>query len=380
MIREASHHASEQSRRSKVAKVLALASRANFNRRSRRVALSTLAVLVAATMTLTAGGEALRAQDAPQERSYILATATTGGTYYPVGVALATLTKVKLQPKENISMSAITSAGSAENIKLMREDQAQFAILQGLYGAWAWRGAGPLEAEGPQRDLRSVTMLWQNVEHFPIRAEYVDSGTMSDLEALRGRKFSIGKRNSGTEGSGRTILQGLGIDPDATFDLVYLGYGPSADALQNGTIAAMNIPAGVPVAAVTRAAAALGDQMDVLDFTDEQMKAANAEAGLDLWDRYVIPAGTYPGQNEDIQTVAQPNFLAVRADVDEDAVYQITKTIHENLGFLQAIHKATSAMTLEKAIKGLPFPLHPGAARYYREQGLTIPDALMVVQ
>jgi len=324
-------------------------------------------------IAILAGNTSATAQE---DRSYILTTATTGGTYYPVGVALATVTKVKLQPKEKISMSAITSAGSGENIKLLGEDQAQFAILQGLYGAWAWNGTGKVAASGPQKDLRSVTMLWQNVEHFTIDADDVKTGDMSDMTNLKGKKFSIGKRNSGTEGSGRTILSGLGIDPDQTFDLVYQGYGPSADALQNGVISGMNIPAGVPVSAVTRAAAALGDKIRVLDFTDEQLNSVNEEAGLELWTRYVIPADTYPAQAAEIKTIAQPNFLAVRADVDEDAVYKITKTIYENLGFLQGIHAATKAMALEKAISGLPFPLHPGAAKYYAEQGIDIPEKL----
>ena len=259
-------------------------------------------------------------------------------------------------------------------LKLLREDQAQFAILQGLYGAWARTGTGKVAADGPQENLRSVTMLWQNVEHFTVRSDFVEAGDLSDLRNLQGEQFSIGKRNSGTEGSGRTILSGNDINADELFDVVYLGYGPSADALQNGTIQGMNTPAGVPVSAVTRAAAALGEDMQVLNFTDEQLQAANQEAGLDLWSRYVIPANTYPDQDEEIRTIAQPNFLAVRADVDDDAVYQITKAIYENLDFLRAIHKATTAMSLEKAVAGLPFPLHPGAARYYREQGLEIPD------
>ncbi|MGF1525247.1 MAG: TAXI family TRAP transporter solute-binding subunit, partial [Candidatus Competibacterales bacterium] len=198
--------------------------------------------------------------------SYILATATTGGTYYPVGVAIATLTKVKLEPGTGIGLSAISSAGSGENVKLLREKQAQFAILQGLYGAWAWEGEGQVAAEGPQKHLRSITMLWQNVEHFVVASDRVDTGTIVDLAAFDGAKFSIGRRNSGTEGSGREILSNLGIDPDGTFDLVYLGYTPSAEALQNGTIEGMNIPAGPPVAAISQAYAPMGaDGLKVLD-------------------------------------------------------------------------------------------------------------------
>ncbi|MDX1653639.1 MAG: TAXI family TRAP transporter solute-binding subunit [Candidatus Competibacteraceae bacterium] len=336
--------------------------------RSFKRPLYNLLVLLALVLT----GGPLQAQ----ERSYILATATTGGTYYPVGVALATLIKVKLEPAQGIAMSAISSAGSGENVKLLREKQARFAILQGLYGAWAWNGEGQVEPEGPQKYLRSVTMLWQNVEHFTINSRLAETGTISDLRNFDGAKFSIGARNSGTEGSGRQILSNLGIDPEKNFDVVYMGYSPSAEALQNGTISGMNTPAGVPVSAVAQAFAAMGDKITLLGFTPEQRQQANGR--YKLWSAYNIPAGTYPGLDQDVLTIAQPNFLAVHEEVPEEDVYQITKTIYENLPFLNNIHKATNAMALEKAMEGLPIPLHPGAARYYREVGLEIPEDLLM--
>ncbi|UTZ24039.1 TAXI family TRAP transporter solute-binding subunit [Vibrio campbellii] len=309
-----------------------------------------------------------------EERSYILATASTGGTYYPVGVALATLSKVKLAPKHHFSLSAISSAGSGENVKLLNENEAQFAILQGLYGAWAWSGEGPYEKSGRQEQLRSVSMLWQNVEHFIVRSDLAKTGTVTDLNNLDGKKFSIGKKNSGTENSGRQIMKGLNVDPDK-FNLAYMGYGGSASALQNGTIDGMNTPAGAPVGAVTQAFAALGKDISILSFTDEQIKEANGH--YNLWTKYEIPANTYPGLDKPITTIAQPNFLAVREDISEEDVYQLTKAIYENLPFLQGIHKATKAMAMEKAIAGLPVPLHPGAARYYKEMGIEIPSDLM---
>jgi len=313
---------------------------------------------------------------ATESRDYIFTTATTGGTYYPVGVALATLTKIKLEPKYKISLSAISSAGSGENLKLLRENEAQFGILQGLYGAWAWNGSGRLQDIGPQKHLRSISMLWQNVEHFAIKSDHVHSGTMRDLQIIEEKRFSIGKKHSGTEGSGHHILRRLGFQPERNFVLVNMGYSESADALQNGTIEGMNIPAGLPVGAITRAFAALGKDITILDFTDQQLQAVNRD--YDLWTRYIIPANTYPGQDNEIKTIAQPNFLAVREDVDEDAVYRIVKTIYENLQFLSNIHPATRDMSIKDAIKGLPFPLHPGAARFYREQGIEIPDRLII--
>jgi len=328
--------------------------------------VTAVALLVGAVATVQAA----------EERNYLMATATTGGTYYPVGVALSTLVKVKLQPTQKIGMSAISSAGSGENIKLLRDNEVQFAILQGLYGAYAWQGSGPIANEGPQKNLRSVTMLWQNVEHFAINKKFAKTGTASDMLGMKGATLSLGAKNSGTLGSNIVLLNNLGADVEKDYNLIYVGYGPSADAMQNGQAAGMSIPAGVPAGAITKALANMGGDIVVLDFTDEEMK--KADGGMELWTRFVIPAGTYPGQTKDINTIAQPNFLAVRADVDEDAVYQITKATYENLAFLNAIHGATKDMALEKAIAGLPMPLHPGAARYYKEVGIKIPARLLV--
>jgi TRAP transporter TAXI family solute receptor len=238
-------------------------------------------------------------------RPYILTTATTGGTYYPVGVALATITKAQLYETEGISLSAISSAGSMENIKLMRDNQAQFALLQGIFAAWAWNGDGPISK--PQPWLRSIAALWANADHFVLLTELTTDGSIMDLDLLNGHRFVMGARNSGAEKSGDYILQGLGIDYESKFDLAYMGYGATANAIQDGT----------------------------------------------------------------------PNVFAVRADIPDEAVYQITKSLWENLAALHEIHKATREVTLDKALSGLGAPLHPGAARYYREQGLEIPAELV---
>ncbi len=310
-----------------------------------------------------------------EEASYVLATASTGGTYYPVGVALSTLVKVKLEPKEKIGMAAISSAGSGENVRLLREGEAQFAIMQGLFGSYAATGTGPIAESGPQENLRSITMLWQNVEQFIVAKDAAGDGTVAALADLKGEAMAMGRQNSGTIGSNRTLLSGLGLDMDNDYELVFAGYGPSGEALQNGQVKGVGIPAGVPTGAISQLMASAGDAVMPLEVTDEQLAAM--DDGRSLWTRFVIPAGTYPGQEADWNTIAQPNFLATNADISEDNVYMITKTIYENLPFLQAIHPATKAMAIEKAIAGLPVPLHPGAAKYYKEQGIDIPERLM---
>jgi TRAP transporter TAXI family solute receptor len=283
------------------------------------------------------------------------------------------LTKVKLLPKEKFSLTAVNSAGSGANVQAMGAGTADFAILQGLFGSYAATGTGPITE--PQENLRSVTMLWQNVEQFVVAADKAKTGTVSDLVELKGMAAGMGSQNSGTIGSNRVLLSGLGIDIDTDFELVYAGYGPTTDAMANGQVVAAGIPSGPPTGAITKLMASNEGKFTVLDVTEEEL--AKMDGGRNLWVPYTIAAGTYPGQEKDINTIAQPNFLAVNASVDENHVYLLTKTMYENLGFLTAIHPATKAMAVEKAMAGLPVKLHPGAARYYKEAGLEIPAHLM---
>jgi uncharacterized protein len=313
-------------------------------------------------------------EDLTRARPYILTTATTGGTYYPVGVAIATITHAQLSETHGISMTAISSAGSLENVKLLRDNQVQFAILQGPFGAWAWNGEGPIRL--PQRNMRSISALWQNVEHFTLLTELVRNGDIMDLNYLQGQRYVLGARNSGAEQTGRFILETLGIDYENKMNLAYMGYGPTTSAMQDGNIVGMNVPAGAPVSTITQAYALMGERITILGWTQEALNKVNAR--YPLWDWYEFPPGTYPNQETLIRTVGSPNVLVTRDDIPEEVVYQITKVIWENLSTLQDIHGATKDMRIEIAVNGLGAPLHPGALRYYREINLPVPERLIL--
>jgi len=145
---------------------------------------------------------------AGERRTYVLTTGTTGGTFYPVGVALSTL--VSAEEEVGFSLTAISSAGSMENLKLLRDNQAQFGLILGIFAAWAYDGEGPIRS--PQRNFRSISAMWPNVEHFVLRSDLVTNGTISDLANLQGERYSIGMRNSGAEQTGIYIFDALGID------------------------------------------------------------------------------------------------------------------------------------------------------------------------
>ncbi len=314
------------------------------------------------------------AQAAKKEQKYVIATASTGGTYYPVGVGIATIASLKLAKKEKMTFSAITSAGSGENVDMLEKGEVDFAILQGLFGSMAWQGKAKYEGQS-KKNLRSVSMLWQNVEQFTIKNDYAKTGNVMDLKNLYGERFSIGGRSSGSRVSAETILNSLEID-FSKMNIQYLGYTPSSTALQDGKIKGMNTPSGPPTSAVTNAFASIGAKnIKVLDFNEKNLKKINDN--YPVWTPFTIKAGTYPGQKDDIKTIAQPNLLVVTKDTPERTVYLLTKTVYENLPFLNTVHKATKAMSLEKAIAGLPMPLHPGAAKFYKEQGIQIPANLL---
>ena len=314
------------------------------------------------------------AHAAKKESKYVIATASTGGTFYPVGVGIATIASIKLAKKHKTTFSAITSAGSGENVDMLEKGEVNFAILQGLFGSMAWQGKAKYEGS-PKTNLRSVSMLWQNVEQFTIKNDFAKTGNIMDLKNLYNERFAIGGRSSGSRVSAETIMSSLDIDFNK-MNVQYLGYTPSSTALQDGKVQGMNTPSGPPTSAVTNAFASIGnDKIKVLDF--DVANLAKINANYPVWTPFKIKAGTYPGQTKDINTIAQPNLLVVTKDTPEETVYQLTKTIYENLPFLNSVHKATKAMSIEKAINGLPMPLHPGALKFYKEKGISIPASLI---
>ncbi|MGI9508795.1 MAG: TAXI family TRAP transporter solute-binding subunit [Geminicoccaceae bacterium] len=317
-------------------------------------------------------GVAADAKAQTEERmTYILGTATAGGTSHPVGVTLSALIKLKLLPNASIDLDVINTQGSAENIELLRTDEVQFGILTSLDAYYSWTGTGPVSERGPDRKLRALTSLWRSTQHFVVRKEFVETGTLSDFANLRGRRVSLGRSTSGTRVKHKVLFANLGIDIEEDFILEDLGYSASAKAFIAGEIDGMGLSAGVPVSALVTTLEELGEDAVLLSVTDEQM--AKADGGLDLWSREIVPAGSYPGQSADIPTIASNNILAVSSNVPEEQVYEITKTIFENLPFLHQMHPGTKGIEIEGALAGLPMPVHAGALRYYKEVGVAVP-------
>lgn len=307
------------------------------------------------------------------KQKHIIATASAGGTYYPVGMGIATIASMKLSNEYNKVFSAVTSAGSVENITMLQKGEADFAIIQGLIGSMAWQGKAKYK-NNVKKNLRAISMLWYEVEQFAVTSKYAKTGNIQDMKNLYGKKFSIGGRNSGARVSTEIILDTLGIEY-GKMDLQYLGYLTSANAFNKGEIEGMNTSAGVPTSAMCNVFIKSGpEKIKVLEFTKEDLLTINEN--YPVWSPFIIKAGVYPEQKHAIHTIAQPSLLVTTKDISEDTVYLLTKTIYENLPFLHEVHDVIKTISLSKATVGIPMTLHPGAVRYYEEKGIKIPSSL----
>lgn len=290
-----------------------------------------------------------------------IATATTGGVYYPLGNAMAQLFNQKIP---NIKASAQATAGTPQNVLLMQKNEAEVAFAQNGVAYYAYNGQEMFK-DKPAKFLRGITNLYPNVMHIVVRAD----SNITSIKQLEGKKFVPGAVGSATEINSKEILGLYGLDykEKKNIKVDYLGYSEAADALKDGRVDAILIAGGIPTSAVLDAASSI--KIRVLTIEPDMMQKLTKE--MPWYYEVMIPKGTYMGQTEDVRTVAVANLLVVRQDLSDDLVYQMTKSIHENQPTLVNAHKAAADIKLQDAYKGMTVPMHPGAEKYYKEKGVS---------
>jgi TRAP transporter TAXI family solute receptor len=143
----------------------------------------------------------------------------------------------------------------------------------------------------------------------------------------------------------------------------YLPFSESVELMKNRQLDATVISAGLGVSAIR-------DLCASVDCTIVEIpKSVVAKVGTP-YQSAAIPAGTYKGQEADVNTAVVPNYLVTRAGLSTQEVYEMTKSLFDNLSSLQAAHAAAKAISLQNAGKNPPVPLHPGAAKFYKEKGV----------
>lgn len=298
----------------------------------------------------------------------MLATGKSGAPSYAAGVGLSSLIKFELLPKENIDLQPLDSTGAIDNVRLLQSGEADLAILPSAIGHAARLGIGSFAGAPPTTGFRAIATLWRDALHMILRADDVDTGTIDDLAGLKGKKLFLGEASTGMVDVNRLLLADLGLDAGHRFELTAVADGDGIAAIKRGEVDAFSVTARPPEPRFDTVFGGAKADLRLLDVTEDQMTRANGNHWL--WTPYVIPARTYPGQDGDIDTIALSNLLVVRADVDPDVVYAITRSVFENLPYLERVDPLLADLSLDNALAGMALPLHPGALRYYREAGL----------
>lgn len=313
-------------------------------------------------------GEAVTRE--PARISVLIATGMPGSTYYHVGLGLASFWTTKLRDA-GIRVSAAASEGSGENIEAIRIADADLILVEEFLCHMAFTGTAVYKNRALP-ELRTLSLLWPDTVHVLIRADKVKSGTLRDLVGIT---VATGLPDSGNRYTTEMLLKS--VDPTGKkIRLRYLSHAAAIHGLRSGTVQALDISGGIPIPLLTSLLTEGKPRLEFLDIADEQFHALKGE-GWDHAVRDTIPTGTYPGQTRPVKSLTYPNVLAVSASLDPQVVYELTKSLYENLEEIEKIHPVCRKLSLERALEGMRVPLHRGAARYYTERQLTIPDYLV---
>jgi len=300
----------------------------------------------------------LMAAPAHADQQFInVLTGGTSGVYYPLGVALSQIYG-KALPNAKATVQA--TKASAENLNLLQAGRGEIGFTLGDALSDAWKGDQEAGFKTPLKKLRGVAAIYPNYIQIVATA---DSG-IHTLADLKGKRLAVGAPKSGTELNARAILKAAGLSYKDLGKVEYLPFGESVELMKNRQLDATLISAGLGVAALRDLSVSVKIVMVPVPFD------VVAKINDPAYQPGMIPAKTYEGQNAGVPTAAVQNFLVTHEGVPTDVVYQMTKSMWENLPHLIAAHAAAKGIRKESAIIGMPVPLHPGAEKYYREVGL----------
>ena len=287
-----------------------------------------------------------------------MGTGGTAGTYYGYGGVLGQY----ITNKAGVAVTVVSTDGSKANIQGVDAGNYQLGTVQSDVMSYAWAGTRSFESEGKIDSFRVVAGLY---------AEAVQLVTMDpsikSVADLKGKAVSIGAPGSGVYFNAIDVLNAAGLTEE-DIKPQYQSFADSADSLKDGKISAAFIVAGAPTPAITELCTTNNAYLVPIDGD----VAANLMAACPFYTVYSIPAGTYDGQTEDVETVTVKATLIVSASASDDDVYKLTAAIFDNMDAIAAEHGKGAELSLENATNGMTAPFHAGAAKYFAEKGIQV--------
>ena len=315
----------------------------------------TLASLVPLVLALCSCGSG------EQKRFVTIGTGGMTGVYYPTGQAIATIVNEQ-QATYGIRASAESTGGSVYNINAVLSGDLDFGIAQSDRQYQAWHGEGDWEGN-PRKELRAVFSLHPEV----VTLVAADDSGIQTLQDLRGKRVNIGNPGSGHRGNALDILAAAGLDPETDLMVESLKASEAPKMLQDGRIDAFFYTVGHPNGAMNEVTA--GKRK--VHFVPITGMEALLEASP-FYAKAVIPGDLYPmatGQG-DVESIGMVTTLVTSSAVPDDIVYAVVKEVLSNLDTFRKLHPALAHLSEASVRSGASAPYHPGALKYFEEQGL----------
>jgi len=285
-------------------------------------------------------------------------TASASGALYAVGAAI-TNNWNKTIP--TVSASSQASAGGIANLNMVSEGEAQVSIAISSNVFQCLNGTDSFK-DHAYKDLKAIGGLYLN----PNQVVVTDKSGITSLEGVKGKHFAVASAGSSVYNECANHFTAAGLKFPDDIKTEYITFTDAAEMLQNGSIDGAWIMSGAPASAVAQALTAKCHLMEIPDNILAALKEKHP-----WYTNYTIPAGTYPNQDKDVKTSAIKMVMFCRGDLSEALVYELTKSFWTNIDQLGKSQKNLKGLKPEDAVKDIAnVPLHPGAAKYYKEIGV----------
>ncbi len=314
------------------------------------------------TVSLFAGGTKEAGSSSETEMSggsYLMGTGSATGNYYNFGSVLAQV----VNSKTSTNLTVTSTGGSVENARLLGSGENEFALIQTDVFHYALKGIEQFKG-APIKGFSAITACYPEMVQIVVSKK---SGIKSVLD-MKNKRICVGAAGSGYEVAARQVLAAHGMNYD-DIDERFLSQAEGKNALQDGQIDAFFMCSGYPNSNVTELS--LTGNIDVISIDGTYMKKM-----LEMYPFYALFSTSDDQYNvgHKITSVSVMAIMVARNDVPEKEIYNITKAIYENLDELKSLNSKANYVSLDGAFRGISGNVHPGAARYYKEKGMTVPD------
>lgn len=286
-----------------------------------------------------------------------LATGPQGGSWYPLGGAFKNLIERKLP---DVSIQVLPGAGIA-NVKAVESGQAQMALANSVSTVDAIDGRPPFEQKATH--VCNVATLYP--QYFQV-VTLPEAGIHSPAD-LKGKAWAGQQKGNTGEAITDHMLRAYGFGFDDLSRVSYGSYTDSVTLMKDGNAQFFTLGTTIPAGAVMDLASAR--DIKLMPIPDEGL--AKMQQFNPGYRRGIIPKGTYPGQQQDVPTVEYATHFIARCDMDEQLVYDILASVYGGIDDLTSITRSIKGLNPAQMAKDIGVPMHPGAERWYRDNGVS---------